>query len=88
MTVAFDFEDKKEEEDNSGKVKISPFSFQLCSHAGSSNAWVIVLPPHVAVTFYICFYKLFVGWDKPEALPDTLPRGPQEHGEISAKPCG
>lgn len=24
MTVAFDFEDKKEEEDNSGKVKVSP----------------------------------------------------------------
>lgn len=23
MTVAFDFEDKKEEEDNSGKVKVS-----------------------------------------------------------------
>lgn len=27
MTVAFDFEDKKEEEDNSGKVKVSPLSF-------------------------------------------------------------
>ena len=26
MTVAFDFEDKKEEEDNSGKVKVSPSS--------------------------------------------------------------
>lgn len=25
MTVAFDFEDKKEEEDNSGKVKVSKF---------------------------------------------------------------
>lgn len=29
MTVAFDFEDKKEEEDNSGKVKVSSFSL-LC----------------------------------------------------------
>lgn len=27
MTVAFDFEDKKEEEDNSGKVKVGPLSF-------------------------------------------------------------
>uniref|UniRef100_A0AAQ5YQM3 Disease resistance R13L4/SHOC-2-like LRR domain-containing protein n=1 Tax=Amphiprion ocellaris TaxID=80972 RepID=A0AAQ5YQM3_AMPOC len=27
MTVAFDFEDKKEEEDNSGKVKVSSLSF-------------------------------------------------------------
>lgn len=26
MTVAFDFEDKKEEEDNSGKVKVSSYS--------------------------------------------------------------
>lgn len=27
MTVAFDFEDKKEEEDNSSKVKVPPASF-------------------------------------------------------------
>lgn len=38
MTVAFDFEDKKEEEDNSGKVKVSHFSLQFCSHTGSSNS--------------------------------------------------
>lgn len=48
MTVAFDFEDKKEEEDNSGKVKVSRFSFQFCSdgktsHTGSPNSKVIVL---------------------------------------------
>lgn len=29
MTVAFDFEDKKEEEDNSGKVKVSFLSMFL-----------------------------------------------------------
>lgn len=31
MTVAFDFEDKKEEEDNSGKVKVSFCSVFLSS---------------------------------------------------------
>uniref|UniRef100_H3DL41 Leucine-rich repeat-containing protein 7 n=1 Tax=Tetraodon nigroviridis TaxID=99883 RepID=H3DL41_TETNG len=67
MTVAFDFEDKKEEEDNSGKVKVSPFSFQLCSHAGSSNAWVIVLPPHVAVTFVEINLKRY-----PTPYPEDL----------------
>lgn len=45
MTVAFDFEDKKEEEDNSGKVKVSQFYKNKKSHC-------------VYVTFYICIYKL------------------------------
>lgn len=30
MTVAFDFDDKKEEEDNSGKVKVSSVSLCFC----------------------------------------------------------
>lgn len=83
MTVAFDFEDKKEEEDNSGKVKVSKFWFELgsdgkISHPGSSNSWV-----NVFTGWILCFHVrlsrstfVFVGWDKPEALPNTLPRGP------------
>lgn len=53
MTVAFDFEDKKEEEDNSGKVKVRQFSFAFCSHTGSSNSQVVLTDSILC----LCFIK-------------------------------
>lgn len=77
MTVAFEFEEKKEEEDNSGKVKVSQ-DFLLTS---VSPIFILLLP-------LIFARPVCPGWDQSEALPHTVPRGPEEHGEVSAEHGG
>uniref|UniRef100_A0A8C4NSQ5 Leucine-rich repeat-containing protein 7 n=1 Tax=Dicentrarchus labrax TaxID=13489 RepID=A0A8C4NSQ5_DICLA len=61
MTVAFDFEDKKEEEDNSGKVKVSSFSLCFCLSACLSVCPSVYLSHSCSLTVcvsFICMYTL------------------------------
>ena len=41
----------------------------------------------VCVRFSVCVCS-FPGWDQPEAVPHSLPWGPEEHGEECAEPGG
>uniref|UniRef100_A0AAX7U7R0 Leucine-rich repeat-containing protein 7 n=1 Tax=Astatotilapia calliptera TaxID=8154 RepID=A0AAX7U7R0_ASTCA len=60
MTVAFDFEDKKEEEDNSGKVKVS----YICFGVGGGGRGVmcsVSFLPHVCCVPHMACGKLQTG---------------------------